>query len=219
MKTVFLSLFLSVGFIATAFAQCCPYVNGIEVLPTMPTDDDSIYVVTTVTTPNLGEYLGESHVVVGDTILIDACYYSGMLTALQTYVDTINVGLLAPGDYVVRLIARISSDFNQCVPNGQMQDSVFAPFTVTVSNALTPVHQGVVNVYPNPASDRVNVALGGSYEIVSVVNAVGAMARPRIVIIAGDVATLDVSDLADGFYTVSLRDKNGALTHRSFVKE
>ncbi|HZF99392.1 MAG TPA: T9SS type A sorting domain-containing protein [Chitinophagales bacterium] len=219
MKTVLLCLSLFVASAVTAFGQCCPYIDGVEIFPEMATDEDSVYVVTTVTTPNLGAYLGETHTVIGDTILIDACYYSGMLTALQTYVDTINVGLLAPGTYVVRFIARISSDANQCVPTGQMQDSVLAPFTVTVTNALQPVHQGVVKLYPNPASDRIHISLGGSHEIVSVMNALGATARPRLVLAAGDMATLDVSDLPDGIYTVSLRDESGALIHRSFVKE
>ena len=218
MKTVFLLLFLSVGVAATAIAQCCPYINGIEVLPAMPTDDDSVYVMTTVTTPNQGEYLGESHFVFNDTIYIDACYYSGMLTALETYIDTINVGLLAPGTYHVKLTARISNDFNQCVPTGQFQDSVFAPFEVTVSNDINDLHQPVVSVYPNPASDVLNLKHNG-LEVVSVVNAAGGLHRPRLIAVSADLAQVSIAELPDGFYTVTLRDKNGGLHRVAFVKD
>src|SRR5687767_2504489 len=127
MKTSLLRFALLLAFISplAAFGQCCPYIDGIEVHPSSPNSNDPITIVYTVTTPNMGAYLGATHTIDGDTEIVNACYYMGMLTALQTFVDSITIAPLPEGLHFVRLHASISSDMVECIPT-QSQSSVIS---------------------------------------------------------------------------------------------
>lgn len=120
-------------------AQCCPYIDGVVVYPTNPTPTDDITIEFTVTTPNMGAYLGETHYIDGDTVVINACYYVGMLTALQTFVETTTIPALPAGNYFIRLHATETSDATQCIPMTS-NDSVFS---FTVSGGVPPICDSV----------------------------------------------------------------------------
>ncbi len=108
MKYFVLALLIIQSF--QGISQCCPYINGIEVIPVNPTTTDNIKIVTTVTTPNLGQFISSSYSISNDTIFVEACYFSGFLTAVQTYTDTLTIGTLPAGNHVVHLTAFQSND-------------------------------------------------------------------------------------------------------------
>jgi hypothetical protein len=149
--TLFLAIMASVSL--QSQAQCCPYVDPIEIIPASPHATDSIYVITNVTTPNAGSYLGYE-IFAGDaTIRIEACYYSGMLTMLQTYIDTINIGVHPAGTYNIVFVAYQSDNDETC--NRLDSNEVTGSFTVTENLALEQETKPAFQVYPNPANSGI----------------------------------------------------------------
>ncbi len=149
--TLFLAVMASVSL--QSHAQCCPYVDPIEIIPASPLATDSIYVITNVTTPNAGSYLGYE-IFAGDaTIRIEACYYSGMLTMLQTYIDTINIGVHPAGTQNIVFVAYQSDNDESC--NRLDSNEVTGSFTVTENLALNQETKPAFQVYPNPANSGI----------------------------------------------------------------
>ncbi len=148
MKFLFTFCFLSLCFIAES--QCCPYINSIEIIPASPTTADNIKVVTTVTTPNQGTFINSTHTVNGNTIDIEACYYSGLLTSLQTFYDTLNIGLLSAGIYTVNLTAYESFD---TICNYTDTSTSVMNFTVIDQiSEISSINNNIGQLYPNPTS-------------------------------------------------------------------
>jgi hypothetical protein len=150
MKNLIFTLAFVSSVTLQSHAQCCPYVDPIEIIPASPLATDSIYVITNVTTPNAGSYLGYE-IFAGDaTVRIEACYYSGMLTMLQTYIDTINIGVHPAGTQNIVFVAYQSDSDESC--NRLDSNEVTGSFTVTENLALQQETKPTFQVYPNPAS-------------------------------------------------------------------
>jgi len=184
------SAFLLAIMPALSFGQCCPYIDGIEVHPPSPTTNDNVTIVYTVTTPNQGAYLGETHTLSGDTVVINACYYNGMLTALQTYTDSITVAPLPQGNHFVRLHASISDDMTQCVPT-QFQDSVFS-FSVAQGGPM-PICD---SVFVSPDTVYVNQSTDTSVTVSVTYTGQGDVSYSSIDFVFNDSAYLDINDFA-----------------------
>jgi hypothetical protein len=90
-----LIILIMLGFIPfhLTFSQCCPYIAEMEIIPESPDSADSIYLVTRVSTSNLGSYLGYQISDSLNLITIEACYYMDSLTMPQSYIDTISLGI------------------------------------------------------------------------------------------------------------------------------
>lgn len=117
-------------------AQCCPYINSVQVLPSNPSTTDTVRVVMNVTTPSQGSFLGANHSITGNQINLQACYYAGMLPALQTYIDTVVIGVLPSGTYSLNFTARQSIDHLVCSPMDSTQ--LNQSFTVSGGTQPTP---------------------------------------------------------------------------------
>lgn len=139
-------------------AQCCPYINNIEIIPAVPTSLDDVKIVTTVTTPNQGMFLSSNYTINGNTINIEACYYNGFLTALQTYYDTLDIGTLSPGLINVNFVAYQSTDTISCNYTDTM--STNENFTVLENtNSLSEINKEVGRIYPNPNNGTFSIEL------------------------------------------------------------
>lgn len=140
-------------------SQCCPYIYGIEVIPATPTTTDNIQIVTTVATPNLGQFISSSHTVTNDTIFIEACYYSGLATAIQVYTDTLTVGTLPTGNHAVHFTAYQSVDTAVCT----YSDSSTSTFNFYVNGGIianVPENPSSIGVlYPYPSDGNFTIAL------------------------------------------------------------
>ncbi len=140
-------------------SQCCPYINGIEVIPATPTTTDNIKIVTTVATPNLGQFISSSFTIANDTIFIEACYYSGLATAIQVYTDTLTVGTLPAGNHVVHFTAYQSSDTSLCT----YSDTSSSTFNFYVNGGIIgSVPESTSNagvLYPYPSDGNFSIVL------------------------------------------------------------
>ena len=139
-----------------AKSQCCPYINNVEVIPSSPTTADFVKIVTTVTTPNQGMLIYSSFTLSGDTINVEACYYSGFLTATQTYIDTLNIGTLGAGNYTLDFTAYQASD---TICNYTDTISMVSSFSVSEQGGLPEVSMEVGEIYPNPSSGLFTIEL------------------------------------------------------------
>lgn len=153
--------------ITAANAQCCPYINSVEVIPAAPTVLDNIKIVTTVTTPNQGAFLWSNYTVSNDTIRISACYYNGIPTATQTYVDTISIGQLAPDLYTIEFTANESSWDMECNYSDSNADT--SQFVVIGGiNSVEPLSALGGAVYPNPTSGDIFFELPSGLEATTI---------------------------------------------------
>ena len=109
-----------------------------------------MYLITHVTTPAQGAYLGYSLDQNEDSIAVEACYYSGPLPALQSFVDTINLGLLNEGYYSLEFSAIQTASYPDCILEDSM--TVWLNFEVELTNSLFNVIEKEPRLicYPNP---------------------------------------------------------------------
>lgn len=120
---------------------------------------------------------------------------------------------LAPGDYF--LIARV--DNNQVVTETDETDND-ANVEITVSEALSVVDQSAIIIYPNPATEDLNVELASSgYDQVSIIDLAG-----RVVFIGrltSEEHVLDISKLKPGEYILRLQGKGVEELSERFIKQ
>jgi len=130
---IFTSIFL-MG--RNAFSQsCCPYIDQLELLPANPTDTSQLFLATKITASSLGNFVSSGlSFPSADSIEVQFCYFAGMLPALQTYYDTIEIGILPAGVYHVNVKTYQTSDSLNCLA-GMMNDSLFS-FTVSTPTTL-----------------------------------------------------------------------------------
>lgn len=114
------------------YSQCCPYMDAFVISPDTPCSTQETQLLTTVTTPNLGEYFGYEIEQNGNLFIITACYAQGFSTALQTYNEVVNFGVLTPGKYEYEYVALLSEMLDQtdCFGTAFTQNQVTGNFIV-----------------------------------------------------------------------------------------
>jgi len=197
----------------TSTSQCCPYIDNIEVIPTSPTIADNIKIATTVTTANQGMLLYSTHTMNGNTIHIEACYYSGLLPATQTYLDTLTIGMLSAGNYTIDFVAYVGADTICTYIDSNMMTS---NFTVTeVSAGAQPITQQIGKLYPNPSNGLFTVKLPQELQATHI----------RILTVSGELVeqmsfTEQVNlNLATGMYLIEFLENDRSLGYQRFLIE
>jgi Secretion system C-terminal sorting domain len=153
MKICITAILLLLTTVTNAQTACCPFVMPVALLPANPLPTDVIKVALAVSTPALGNKISLTHTIVGSQININGCYFSGMLTAIQNYNDTITLGILPAGTYTILFTANQSNNANDC-ENVADQKTVSDTFTVSQSpNKIKEVAKKKINFYPNPCKD------------------------------------------------------------------
>lgn len=210
MKILLILSLVSLSF--NAASQCCPYINNIEVIPGSPTTADSINIVTTVTTPNQGMFLYSSHSVNGSVIEIEACYYSGLFKATQTFYDTLNIGFLSAGNYTVEFTAYESIDTAACTFTDTM--TLDTTFTVTSTPAgLGSISKELGKLYPNPSNGSFTIELPEEIQATNI----------QIRSISGEVLKqMEFSEridlnLAAGMYLIEFLEKDIRIGYKRFM--
>lgn len=153
-----LSVILLQNGLLNAQTGCCPYIDSIQVIPSAPTNQDTIMIVTRSSTPCLGHRIYYAHSLIKDTIFLDGCFYSGMLTAVQTFYDTTWILPLPTGIRHIHYIGRISNDVTRC-EMVQFQ-TMAATFTVTGTSTGTgapATGKPTWNICPNPTNNLITL--------------------------------------------------------------
>jgi Secretion system C-terminal sorting domain len=194
-------------------SQCCPYITSVEVLPQNPNVSDDIRIATLVATPNDGAFIQHQFYWENDTLVVEACYYSGFLAVITEIYDTIDVGSIADGNYVLEFRAFTSSDLNSCVITNSQ--TLFTPFSVTELVGVIPIETPSSTIYPNPSKDWVTL-LPVSEE--SVIRVYGLDGKPVEVfqLLSNGKITMDLTSLSAGLYQV-LEYNNGEIATRTLL--
>ncbi|MBL7932138.1 MAG: T9SS type A sorting domain-containing protein [Bacteroidia bacterium] len=170
------------------------------IIPAQPTSNDVIKVVTKVNTPNQAIVVDPCVATIsGGTIRIKSCYCQGMLPATQTFIDTLTIGQLSPGNYNI-LHTAFSSTAQQHCTKGDSSDALIQ-ITIPQTTQIYEAHiENNLQVYPNPTSDNLSITNQGE-AVVYIYSVSGALVkRTRI---SGN-GQLDISELPNGLYVLKL---------------
>lgn len=209
-------LIVFLGLNTLAFSQCCPYINSVEVLPQNPDGSDEISIATFIATPGNGAFLQHQFHWENDTLVVEACYYSGLLTVVTEIYDTVPIGTVPAGDYVLQFIASISSDEDSCVANDSQ--TFFSSFSVNAAVGLDANKQLLSKLYPNPAKEFVMLTSVSEKPMVQVFAFTGQQVEIPM-IHAGNELLLDIHSLAAGIYEVVEYSGEAVPNRYRFVKE
>jgi hypothetical protein len=194
-----------------ANAQCCPYITDVEVIPTNPISTDVIKIVTTVTTPNQGQFIYNTFSVSGNTINVEACYYSGLLTATQTYIDTLNIGMLPVGNYTIDFTAYQATD---TICNYSDSMSMTTTFTVTnETSGLPSLSNDLARIYPNPSAGIFKITLSDKLNV----NRIVIRSITGEMVFEGAFTDEFQVDLNAGMYFVELLEDETLLGNQRLV--
>ncbi|HLP56694.1 MAG TPA: T9SS type A sorting domain-containing protein [Fluviicola sp.] len=199
-----------------AFSQCCPYITSVEVLPQNPDTSDEIRIATLIATPNNGEFIHHQFHWQNDTLVVEACYYSGLLTVVTPIYDTVDIGQVPAGDYVLRFVASTSIYQDSCVANDSQTQ--ISSFSVSEMVGLKPITSEVSLLYPNPSKEFVKLTRVEEGSITSVYSAEGKKIDvPQYK--TGNEVVLDIRSISKGMYEV-LSVFEGRIPYRyRFMKE
>lgn len=192
-------LVVFLGLNTWVLSQCCPYITTVEVLPQNPNVSDNIQIATHVATPNNGAFINHQFHWENDTLVVEACYYSGFLTVITEIYDTIEIGQIAEGDYVLEFVASTSIYEDSCVISESQSHTM--PFSVSNSVGLLPNESVQSILYPNPSKEWVTLTGVSEKSMVGIYSLDGKKVNvPQY--ISGNDVVLDIRALAAGIYEV-----------------
>lgn len=213
MKKILVILSLTFNF-CWSQTQNLPYISSATVIPQSPTSSDIIKIVTKVTTPNQGIVVDQGTFAVSQNpmeITIRGCYWNGMLTATQDYIDTLVVGQLLAGTYAIKQKAYLSSTQQHC----SATDSNMVITSITVANGPLPTglgkvqNNGSISIFPNPVKDKFYFKNSSGNTTVEIYSGNGSLLKKEELGLSSEVV---VSDLVDGLYFIRLSSKDKSET-------
>lgn len=220
MKIIFTITLFCLLTIGRLYSQtgCCPYISSISIIPTSPTTNDTIKIVTSTTTPSFGSKISYTYTQQSDTFDLVGCFWEGMATQPRTFLDTTNIGLLTAGTYFVNYIAYSSISSTSCSVIDT--NSMTTPFQVTATSGLENLNLDdyFFSIYPNPFSVQTvlqtNIFLHNATLTVS--NYLGQTVK-QIKNISGKTATLHRANLPSGLHFVRLTQDNRVITTKKLI--
>lgn len=177
------------------------YLFTPTIIPEYPTSADVVKIVTRVTTPQLAFAIDPTTFSIIQNLKeidISACYYLSVAMAIGDYKDTLVIGQLAPGTYLIKQKFYTSSKVQICQPFDT--NSVNLNFVVTTTTGFKENQKNAVKIFPNPANDRVYIENSG-FEKVTIYSAEGRVLK------AMDLkgkTEIDISVLCEGLYFMRL---------------
>lgn len=192
-------LLVFLGFNSLLMAQCCPYITTVEILPQNANAADNIQVATLVATPNNGAFINHQFHWENDRLVVEACYYDGLLTVITEIYDTIDIGQVPEGDYVLEFVASTSIYEDSCVI-GESQ-SYTTTFSVSEVVGLEPNQSRHSILFPNPANEWVTLT-GVSEKSTIIVYGLDGKQVEVPHTFSGDDTVLDLRSLSSGMYEV-----------------
>lgn len=209
-------LTLSLINLPDSFSQCCPYIDNVELSPSVATDVDDISLIIQVTTPSQGNFIGYEITETDTLTTVEACYYNGFLAALQTYNDTLNLGPRNAGTFKVKFIAWISSSDTIC--NYGQNQFVEREIEIEGTNSLFEPQASSISVFPNPIENNtITVSSKKDISKIQIYTQVGILVLEKNNIQNNNL-TLELNHLEKGIYFLKSELDSGLFFTEKIIK-
>ncbi|MNK08993.1 hypothetical protein D3C87_269400 [compost metagenome] len=211
MKTNTFKKFLAVTTIMlcqNAFGQI-PAIDSIKIIPVNPNAGDEVKAICYATFAygdcQMNDYTLN---IQGNQLFLDLHFTPGMMTYICNSVDTISLGNLPAGVYELQ---------TQLMLNEVIKDHVIQNFTVGEALGIDEnANTFQVSVQPNPFTDELYIETNARIEKAELSSISGQKIRKEIPL--GSNQKIDLSDLKEGIYLLTLTDQNGNRYSKRIVK-
>lgn len=190
---------------------CCPSLQKIKTFPNSPSIFDSVKIIVDAVTPNLGGRIGVSYNRTVDTFNIQGCYFDGVATQPLEIIDTLNVGKLPVGTYIVNFTGYLSNRNDSCVRT--ISKYISDTFKVSETNGINYLPENKFTISPNPATTSLYITTTEKNYQVEIYDLTG---RTYPTTLSKD--QIDISTLTAGIYLLRLKTEKGSII-KKFVKE
>lgn len=188
-----------------------PEIDSLKLIPENPTIADDIKIVFYATFPSGSCDLGNHYVIVqGNQITLNLEYSPGAATYICSDVDTVSLGNLEAGDYEL--------DVNLIIqPMDTIEDQDTLYFSIgNLLGISESTNAFDVSVYPNPFNEELLIETDAIIEKVELNSISGQKVSEKINLDYDK--RLDLSDLKDGIYLLTLTDHNGNKSMKRVIK-
>jgi hypothetical protein len=214
--TLTLFIILTIG---QVYSQnvCCPYIGDITIIPTNPTTNDSVKIVTKTITPNRGSKMSYSYAQQLDTYFdLVGYFWQGVIPGTKTFFDTTNVGVLKAGTYYINYTAYSSISVTTRLVNDT--NSAKKVFMVSTPIGLENLNGGDISIYPNPFSRQTIIQTETSFHNATLIvsNLLGEVVV-QIENINGGEIFFNRDNLANGLYCIQLTQDNKIMTTKKII--
>ena len=174
----------------TANAEASRDFSGFNVYRMGPDDDDYMY-------------------------LDQVMYETGVME--YSYMDENPFGMEYPYEVCYQVTGVWESEYDFCEsPAAKSVIPIYDYVCITVTGIDNPLADGMTSLYPNPATDRVNITSTQSIDRITIVNYVGQVVYDSEVNAERSVV-LNTSDYEAGMYIVRIKTENGVVTKRMTI--
>ena len=190
-------------------------IDSLVVLPANPTSTDSINVISYTSFNYLSCPVDSSSInISNDTITLYGFYTPSMAAALCNSIDTMAIGILNYGTYI--LIYHLIDDL---LLNTNDIDTI--TFTVDLSNGLQQATypDQDIKVYPNPSVSQIRIEIKTSLSYSHVIDIYSIDGkRVKTMKVDENEILIDVGDLPTGFYFIVITDEYNRQLRRKIIK-
>jgi len=188
-----------------------PAIDSLKLIPGSPTAADEIQIVCYATFPSGSCDLGNHFVTVqGNQITLNLEYSPGAATYICSDVDTVSLGNLDAGNYEL--------DVNLIIqPTDTIEDQDTLYFSI---GNLLGINENTntfdVTVHPNPFSKELQIRTDAIIEKVEL-HSISSQKVSKEITLASD-KRIDLSELKDGIYLLTLTDDKGNKSTKRVFK-
>lgn len=192
------ALFLLTFFLTGNSEAQPPTIDSLRIIPTNPTTNDTVQLISYTTFAYSGCSLGSSSVsIIGTNITVHTSYNTGIGPAFCNSIDTLVIGKLYAGTY--ELTCHLA---DTAPPTTYDIDTII--FTIQQASGFQFIDNlsQEIKVYPNPAITEFTIELktflaDNDIDIISVLGQ-----KIKTVKENRDIIKIDISDLTDGIYFI-----------------
>ncbi len=193
-------------------------ITGFTISPTNPTTSDTVYIYANIQfSSSTCDLDNKSHLVSGFNIEASSHHCVGYLLAICNTIDTFKIDPLPLGDYSFNLNLTHGGTTLPCTATVLSDDDSTFSFTVSPGGiaGLPPQPASVLNIYPNPIQDKINLSSVPDGTLYSLIDVTGKLVKSGAVKsnLIGNLETLPA-----GLYFLQLETSSGSVV-KQITKE
>ena len=187
-------------------------VDSLKIIPVSPTSSENIQVIAYTLHPNMSCPLFNSTVnTSNDTIYVTAFHSIGMLPAMCNSTDTITIGSVMSGNYVL-----IYNVIDTILPNPGDTDTLL--FSVQGIMETQDHRKKEILIYPNPATEKICFELEQDLNENGIIDMYSMKGKKVMSTILSNSLTLHIGHLHKGMYFIHYSFGNRTKTQKVLIQ-